>query len=56
MCLYSRWRGVGIFTFGAYWSSTEATSSRAWNQNCSGGGQTNSVKTSALSTRPIRMF
>jgi hypothetical protein len=47
---------LGGFVANYYWSSSELSAGSAWDQDFSGGGQTNYNKGNALYVRPVRAF
>ena len=54
--LYKQKNVVGGFNPYAYWSSSEATVSKAWLQNFGSGLQTTQVKIASYAFRPVRRF
>ena len=58
MLMYTNLRqaGVGGFSAGSYWSSSESDYRHAWDQNFSYGNQSYSNKISTLYVRPVRAF
>jgi hypothetical protein len=51
-----RQAGVGSFSAGGYWSSSEDSANNAWNQFFSVGFQETIGKTNAVRVRPVRGF
>jgi hypothetical protein len=47
---------VGGFANNNYWSSTEYSSTDAWNQNFNNGNQNNNTKNNTLPVRAVRGF
>jgi hypothetical protein len=58
MLMYTNLRqaGVGGFSTGYYWSSSEYDGGRAWPQNFSAGLQYDSNKSNSYYVRPVRAF
>ena len=55
--MHDNLQGLGEFNAVRYWSSTEDTSSIAWNQSFGGGSQyADQFKTGTLRVRPVRAF
>ena len=54
--MYDNMQGIGEFSLGNYWSSSEATSSNAWYVVFDGGYQGNQNKNSGYYVRPLRAF
>lgn len=58
MLMYTNLRqaGVGGFSTGSYWSSSEYGGNYAWNQGFNSGNQTSNLKNTTLYVRPVRAF
>ena len=54
--MYDNMQGIGEFSFGNYWSSSQATSSDAWYVAFDGGYQQKANKNSGYYVRPVRAF
>jgi hypothetical protein len=55
--MHDNLQGLGEFNAVRYWSSTEDTTSKAWDQSFYGGAQdANNAKTSTFRVRPVRAF